>query len=213
MFEIDLLKGEGLPDRGRARDMIVIAFASAIPAIAAIAMVGLYLNNKVMMSIRNQEIATLKAKTGELAHAVARQKAMERDKALSTARLGELTTAINRHTQWSPILATVVRNMPESVVLTSLEIKERSVTIKVPRTDDPENTTDKSISVPVLHMNVSAVPQSDGDNDVKSFREKLLASDSLGPKLENITVFQKADTLSGLDVVSYEIDCLFKPKL
>ena len=193
--------------------MIVVAAASAIPAIAAIAMVGIYLNNKVMISIGNREIAAWKTKTDDLAGAVATQRAAEREKALCAARLAELTAAVNRHTQWSPILATVVRDMPESVVLTALELRERSVTIKVPRKDDPKKTTDKSVPVPVLRMNVSATPQSDGDNDVKSFREKLLASALLGPKLENITVSQEADMLSGLNVVSYEIDCLFKPKL
>jgi len=213
MFEIDLLKGEGLPNKERARNMIVVAAASAIPAIAAIAMVGIYLNNKVMISIGNREIAGWKAKTDDLAGAVATQRAAEREKALCAARLAELTTAVNRHTQWSPILATVVRDMPESVVLTALELRERSVTIRVPRKDDPQKTTDKSVPVPVLRMNVSATPQSDGDNDVKTFRQKILASASLGPKLENITVSQEADMLSGLNVVSYEIDCLFKPKL
>ena len=213
MFKIDLLKGEGLPDKGRARDMVVVAVASVIPVVAAIAMLGFYFHNKVMISIDNQTIATWKTKTNDLADAVARQKALEHDKALCAARLAELHTATNQHIQWSPILAQVVRNMPESVVLTALEVRDRTVTIKVPRKDDPEKSTDRSIPLPVLRMNISATPQSSGEEDIRSFREKLLASAPLGPKLENITVSRKADMLSGLGVVSYEIDCLFKPEL
>lgn len=83
--------------------------------------------------------------------------------------------------------------------------------MSVPGKDDPKKTKDISVPVPTLQMNVAAMPQSDADKDVREFRSKLLASDLLGPRLEDITVSQKADELNELAVVSYEINCLFKP--
>jgi hypothetical protein len=213
MFTIDLLKGEGLPAKGRAQNMAVAAIASAVPFVIAVAMFGFYLNNKIIISIQTGEIAACKEKTDKLSDAVTKQRALELDKTAYSACLAEVKTAVERHTQWSPILATVVGNMPESVVLTALEVKDRTVKRKVPNKDNPETTTEVSILAPTLQMNVAATPQSDGDKAVRAFRDKLQSSDLLGPRLESITVSQKADELSGLDVVSYEINCLFKPKL
>ena len=213
MFTIDLLKGEGLPAKARAQNMAVAAIASAVPFVIAVAMFGFYLNNKIIISIQTGEMAACKEKTDKLSDVVAKQRALELDKTAYGACLAEVKTAVERHTQWSPILATVVGNMPESVVLTALEVKDRTVKRKVPNKDNPETTTEVSILAPTLQMNVAATPQSDGDKAVRAFRDKLQSSDLLGPRLESITVSQKADELNGLDVVSYEINCLFKPIL
>ena len=213
MFTIDLLKGAGLPEKGKARNMAIVAVASAVPVVAAIVMFSVYLHGRVDISIQAGKIAKWKANTDTLSDAVTRQKELERDKALYGACMAEIERAMDRHTQWSPILTTVVSNMPESVVLTALEVEKRLARMKVPTKEDPEKTKDVSIPVPTLKMNVAATPQSDGDKDVKDFRSRLLASAVLGPKLEDITVSQKADKLNGLEVVSYEINCLFKPRL
>lgn len=213
MFTIDLLKGEGLPAKGRAQSMAVAAMASAVPAVIAIAMCGFYLQNRISISIREGEIAAYKEKTDKLSDAVAKQRVLELNKTAYGACLAEVNIAVERYTQWSPILATVVGNMPESVVLTALEVKERTVKRKVTKKDDPETTTEVSVLVPTLQMNVAATPQSDGDKTVRAFGDNLRSSALLGPRLEDITFSQKADELNGLAVVSYEINCLFKPKL
>ncbi len=215
MFTIDLLKGEGLPVEDTARSMAVAAVASVVPAVVVIAMSGFFLLNKIHLSIQSGRVATFETKTEELSDAVARQTGLERDKAAYSACLAEAEAAIGRHTQWSPILVAIVGNMPESVVLTDLEVDERAVKMKmrVPTKKDPKKTKDVLVTTPTLRINVAATPKSDGDKDVRSFRDKLLASASLGPMLENITVSQKADVVNGLEVVSYEINCLFKPKL
>jgi len=213
MFNIDLLKGAGLPQKGKARNMAVVAVASAIPVVAAIAIFGVYLHGKIDISIQSGKIARWKAKTDTLSDAVTRQKELERNKALYSACMAEVEGAMGRHTQWSPIVAAVVGNMPESVVLTALQVEKRLMRMKVPTKEDPGKTEDVSVPVPTLRMNLAATPQSNSDKDVKDFRSRLLASALLGTKLEDITVSQKADKLNGLEVVSYEINCLFKPKL
>ena len=213
MFTIDLLKGEGLPAKVRTQNMAVAAIASAVPFVIAVAMFGFYLHNRIIISIQTGEMAACKEKTDKLSDAVAKQRALELNKTAYGACLAEVKTAVERHTQWSPILAAVVGNMPESVVLTALEVKDRTVKRKVPKKDDPETITEVSILAPTLQMNVAATVQSDGDKAIRAFRDKLQSSDLLGPRLESITVSQKADQLRGLDVVSYEMNCLFKPIL
>ena len=213
MFTIDLLKGTGLPEKGRAQSVAFTAIAGAVPVVLAIIMFGFYLHGRIDMAIRSGEINRWKAKTASLAEAIDSQKELEREKGVYSASLGEIGLAMGRHTQWSPILAAIVSNMPESVVLTALEVKQQVVRMSVPGKDDPKKTKDISVPVPTLRMNVAAMPQSDADKDVREFRSKLLASDLLGPRLEDITVSQKADELNELAVVSYEINCLFKPQL
>ncbi|MHC4740848.1 MAG: PilN domain-containing protein [Planctomycetota bacterium] len=213
MFTIDLLKGEGLPEKGKAKNLAFVALVSAVPVVVAIVMFGFYVHGKIDMSIEVGKIENWQKQTEKLSEAVAKLRQLKAQKTAYGICTAEVDKVINRHTQWSPILATLVTNMPESVVLTNLEVKQRSVRMKVPVKNNPGKTRDVSVTVPTLRMNVAAMPQSQGDKDVKEFRTKLLASDILGSRLENITVSQKDAELSGLDVVSWEINCLFKPKL
>jgi len=213
MFTIDLLKGEGLPAKVRTRSAVIAGAACSVPVAAAIVMFGFYLHNRIIISIEEGNIAAWKLKTEKLSEAVTRHKAAQREKALYGKCLSEVKTALGQHTQWSPILATVVEIMPDSVVLRSLEVKERMVKRKIPRKDEPEKTMEISIAVPILRMSVAASSQSQSDKVIRDFRDKLRSSESLGPKLENITHAQRVEKLDGLEVVAYDIDCLFKPNL
>ena len=213
MFTVDLLKGRGLPAKSRPAGIAISAVAIAVPLIIAMVMLGFYLRNKIIISVYNQEIAGWETKIGKLSDLVKLQESFEKDKAVYSGCLAEVKSSIGRFTQWSPVLATVVENMPDSVVLTTLEVKQRSIKKKVAEKDDPEKTIDVDIPVRILRMSVCASPQTDSDQVVRDFRARLCSSDFLGPRLENITVSQESGTLEGQDVVTYQIDCVFKPGL
>jgi hypothetical protein len=213
MFTVDLLKGEGLPAKGRSRDVVLAALTTVLPTIVAIAMFGVYLSNKIVTSIDRREVTRYKTKTQELSDAVAQHRAYKVQSGAYDACLSEVAFALGQHTQWSEVLATVVQNMPESVVLRVLEVEQRNVKRQIPKRDDPKKMVDVTVAVPTLRMTVSASPRSDSDEAIQNFRNRLLSSAILKPRLENIVVSQTVDKLNELEVVSYGIDCLFKPKL
>ena len=72
---------------------------------------------------------------------------------------------------------------------------------------------DIEIPVRTLRISVNGSTLYNSDEAVRDFRDRLWSSAFLGPKLENIGVSEKRETLEGQDVVSYEIDCVFKPEL
>jgi len=212
MFTIDLLKGQCIPIKGRPESVAVTAATFAVPVIVAIVMFGFYLSNGVVISVQKQRIVGYEANIDKLSDATELQKSFEQEKKAIGNCLSEVSSAIGRHTQWSPILVTMVKNMPDSMVLTKLEVKEHSVRRKVPKRNDPGKMVDISVPVRTLQMSISGSPQHDCDRAVRDFRNSLRSSSLLGPKLEDIRVSQKSDTLEGQRVVSYEIDCIFKPE-
>jgi len=91
--------------------------------------------------------------------------------------------------------------------------EQASVRRKVPKKDDPKTMTNISIPVRTLHISVCGSPQTNCDKAVRDFGGRLRSSALLGPKLEDIKVSQGFDILQNQDVVSYKIDCVFKPGL
>jgi len=213
MFTIDLLKGQGIPMKSSPGGIAIAAVTVAVPMTIAIIMFGFYLNNRTHVSIKEQEIVRCQAEIDKLSGAVELQKSLEKEKITYGNYLSEVNSSISRYIQWSPVLVTLVENMPDSVMLTELEVKQHSVRKKVPKKDNPQEMTEKNVPVRILQMSVSGSPQHDCDKAVRDFRNRLRSSAFLGPKLENIGVSQESETLEGRDVASYEIECVFKTRL
>jgi len=214
MFTIDLLKGRGIPIKSRPEGIAVASATIAVPVIITIVMFGYYLHTRIAMSIQKQRIVNYEAKIDELSDAVELQKSLEKKKAVYRGCLSEVSSAIGRHTQWSPILATLVKNMPDSMVLTELSVKQRSVRKKIPKKDDPEKTVYISVPARTLHISISGSPQYNCVKAVRDFRDRLRLSIPAVSRepLEDIKVSQQVGTLDGMEMVSYGIDCVFKPE-
>jgi Tfp pilus assembly protein PilN len=211
MFTIDLLKGQSIPKKSSPGSIATVASASFVPVVIAIAMFGLYIRNKVVISVQANSIANYETKINKLSDAIEMQKSFEEKINTYNSFLSEIEGNLGKHTQWSPVLVTLVQNMPDSVVLTTLDVKQRSIRKKVPQKDNPKQMIDTSIPVRTLQMTMSGRPKSNCDQDIRNFSDSLRSSSLLGPKIEDIRISQGLAKLDGKDVVSYQIECIFKP--
>ncbi|MCP4258801.1 MAG: hypothetical protein GY774_15060 [Planctomycetes bacterium] len=213
MFEIDLLKGRGVPLKSSPGGIAITAFTIAIPLYALILMFGFYTNDTAYISIKEQEVVRCQSEIDKLSDAVKLHDSLKKEQLLYSACLSEVSSSIEKYVQWSPVLVTLVENMPNSVMLTELEVREDSISKKIPKKDDPQQMVDGNVPINILRMSVSGGHRYDCNKEVRDFQDRLQSSDFLGPKLENIVVSRESETLKGQDVASYEIDCVFKPRL
>jgi len=213
MFKIDLLKGQGIPIKSSPGGIAIVAVTVTVPIIVAIIMFGFHLNNKTIASIKEQEIVRCQTEIDKLSNAVELKKSLEKEKIFYGDCLSEVKSSISKYIQWSPVLVTLVENIPNSVMLTGLEVRQDSVRKKIPKKDNPQEMIEASVPVRILRMSVSGNPQYDCNKEVRDFQERLNFSTFLGPKLENIVVSRESETLEGRDVASYEIECVFKARL
>jgi hypothetical protein len=217
MFAIDLLKGQGRPARTKPQGVAIFVATFVVPMLVAILIVSYYYRNKVVISIHKQNIAGYVTQTERLADALKLREAWEKDKTVISGCLADVANSISGHTQWSPVLVAIVQNLPESVVMNSLEVRQSSVKRKsVVKAglgkDDKDKQADTSVAVRTLKLRVSGNPSYDCDREIKAFRDRLRASNVLGPKLEDVVIASQGhDTLDGREVVAYDIDCIFKP--
>jgi hypothetical protein len=215
MFKIDLLKGRGIPVRSRPESIAITAIALVVPVVIAFVMIGCFFQNKVIISINESQIAQYEGKINDFADAVRLQETFESEKQEISEYLEEIGSSLSLglHKQWTPVLTSIVENIPSSVVLTELEVKNGSIKRKVPKKSDPEKTISISIPVRTLRMSVSGNASSNCDQEIKEFRQKLYASETLNPMLDNIMVSRKMNVYQQENEISYEIDCVFKPGL
>ena len=211
MFTIDLLKRQCVPVKKGPEAVIIALAAFVVPIVVAVAMFGFYQSNRIVISVQKTGITNYEEKISKLSYALELEASFGREKQAINSCLSEVSSSIVRHAQWSPILVAVVENMPNSMILTKIGVKHTSVKRKLPRKDDPTKFVNASVPIRTLQMTLSGKPEVNCDMAVKDFRDHLRGSDILGPKIEDIRVSQKADLLGGQAVVSYNVDCVFKP--
>ena len=217
MFAIDLLKGQGRPARTKPQGVAIFVATFAVPILVAILMAGYYYRNKVVISVYKQDVAGYITLTDRLADALKLKESREKEKSAINGCLVDVADSIGRHTQWSPVLVAIVENLPDSVIINSLEVRQSSITRKsVVKAglgkDNKDKQADKSVMVKTLKLRVSGNPGYDCDSEIKTFRDRLRASKVLGPKLEDVVIASQGhDTMDGREVVAYDIDCIFKP--
>ncbi len=211
MFTIDLLNGQAIPLKSKPGSLVIIAVTVAMPIAVAMGILSFYQHNRIVVSVKKQEIAKCQVKIDELSDAVELQKALEKEKTAYGSCLSEVKSSIKRHTQWSPVLTTLMENIPDSVVLNTLAVEHGTVKRKAPKKDDPDQMVEIDVLIRTLRLSVSGGPQNNCDDAVRDFRDRIRTSAYLGPRLEKIGVSQKSEMLDGQDVVSYEISCVFKP--
>jgi len=219
MFTIDLLKGQGRPVRTRPMGMAIFVVTFVIPMLVAIVMAGYYYNNKVAISINKQNISNFDVQLERLADVSKLAESSRRDKINLNDCLSDAANSIGAHIQWSPILVSLVQNFPDSAVLNSLEVKQTSINKKavtggaaIAEKDAKDKANNTSVTVRTLRMRLCGSPNSDFDREIKAFRDRLLASDIIGTKLEDVVIAsQTNDVVDGRNVISYDIDCIFKP--
>lgn len=210
MFTIDLLKGQAIPLKSKPGSLAIIVMTVAIPVTIAAGMLSFYQRNKIIVSVKEQEIAKCQAEIDKLSDAVELKKALEKKKIAYGSTLSEVKSSIKRHTQWSPVLTTLMENIPDSVVLNSLAVEHNTVKKKAPKKDNPNKMVEIDVLVRTLRLSVVGGYQTNSDAVVRDFRDRLRSSEFLGPRLENIGVSQKSETRNGQEVVSYEISCVLK---
>jgi len=210
MFTIDLLKGQAIPLKSKPGSLVIIVTSAAIPVIVAMGMLSFYHRTSIAASAREKEITKYQAEIDKLSDAVKLQRELENKKILYSSCLTEVNTALKRHIQWSPVLTTIMDNIPDSVVLNSLSVEYKTVKKKAPKKDSPDKMVEVDVLVRTLRLGVIGSNQTSSDEAVRDFRDRLLSSKFLGPKLENIGVSQKSEMHDGREVVSYEISCVFK---
>jgi len=214
MFTIDLLKGQGIPPKSRPEGIAVGAIVFAVPVIVAIVIAGVYMTDNISLSTQKRELADYEKRVDKLSDALELKRAFEKQRATINEVLSEVSSSIDRHMQWSDVLVDIVENMPESMILAELEAKQNMVRRRVAKDGDAETKVDVMVPLRTLSITVSGKSEYNCDRAVRDFSDRLRVSKVLGPKLEDIRVSKSnLGRRKEKNLVSYQIDCVFKTPL
>lgn len=210
MHTIDLLRGQGVPAKTTPGSVAIVIVTVAVPFVVAMWMLDWYLQNRTIISIDSQAIAKEQETIDKLAQAVELKESLEKKRNLIGKRLSEVSSCIGGYIQWSPVLVTLVKNMPGKMVMSELSAESKRVKKSVPKDNDPNRPVSITVSQRTLALDITGSLPGNYDQIVKDYRNRLKSSDMLAPKLKDIVVSQKPGGSGDDKTVSYTMNFIFE---
>lgn len=211
MISIDLLKGEGRPVKSRPGVVALMVVPFIFPVLAGVFLAGWYQSDKIMMRMQVKKLTSYEEGPREYSDVVQfLQDAAAESKYINSC-LGEVNQTINNHRQWSPILAALAENLPPAVSLNCLELLREKKREKIPHKDDPQKTVFIDKYQYTLRITTDTGTTVEDDAAIQVFIQQLRNSNLLEPRIEDIRIAsQQSVSEETVDIVRYEIDCVFK---
>ncbi|MBN2589348.1 MAG: hypothetical protein JXA96_05775 [Sedimentisphaerales bacterium] len=201
MHTIDLLKGQGIPQKTTLGSVFFTALVFVLPLLIGAWMIGMYATNKINLDVMERQVSQLKDSADEI-------EKLERELNNFKPEWIDIKKCVDTYIQWTPALISVVENMDDDMLIDSLV-----VTNDGSKGTSRNNTTDpNSISIPQRTMaaqfslrdpNMIKLNRLMGDYKKKLDVKKELLSD-----LINLEYFQTPQNPDN----SYTMNFIFKRK-
>ncbi|MHC4507893.1 MAG: hypothetical protein ACYTAO_02905 [Planctomycetota bacterium] len=210
MHTIDLLRGEGVPAKATPGSACLVAVIVAVPILAGSVMAGRYLQNVVVIGIDRRAITRAQETIGRYEADVAFKEQIEKRQAGVNARLAEVKSCLGDSVQWTPMLVTLVENLPARMVMSKLSAETRQSRERVFKDNDPTRPVNVTVTKRTLVLDLTASEGGNYDGVIRAYGERLKASPVLGPRLENVLHEQKPAELGDEEGISYTMSLMFK---
>ena len=210
MFEIDLLKGQGIPIKSRRGGLVVLCAAFSVPLIVLLLMYVQYIVNSSEMRKIDQRINERERNMQILADVVRERDRIERECKLLHSCLVDVSKSIKTNVQWSELVRQIIDAVPRSMLLSKLNVKVDSASKTV--TGPNNETRTVSYAVKTLQMSICGDSKVDNGPAVKEFMRALSSSKDLKDRLDSSRMTgQQVENLHSVEMMRYDIDCAFKP--
>lgn len=210
MHRIDLLKGQGIPEKTTSGGIVVLILAVIVPILVAVGMLDWYMRTETYIDVTSQSIANAREMIAERAPDVKLLKAREREIALINRSLKEISCCVDTFMQWTPILMTVAEEMPEKMIMTKLEVQSTAAARRrQSRKKDPNQPLEIPIPSRTLVMNIQGTGEGNYDPIVQQFQGALNSSPVLEDKIKDIIYSRQAGMQNTEKTESHAIKIIF----
>jgi len=209
MFEIDLLKGQGIPIKSKPGGAALLAFTVAIPVIAVTVILVNYVHTGILLSMQKQSLERFQERISNLSEITELRRTIYLKKNDINLCLTEVNDVLPQYLSWSPILEMIARNMPENLVLKELNVTSKLTTELSVNVDEPSKTKKALKSERILKITLYRNINQGSDEVVLNFLQNLDASGFIKEKSANVRpLSQSADDKK--DAMFYVIECVFE---
>ena len=169
MHKIDLLKGQGLPEKTTLGNVFLVTLMVVVPLLTGAGLVGLYAVNKIDIDVVANKLEHSGERAAELKANAKEKETLTKEISLYSKKLGEVNKCVDTYVQWTPVLITIAKQIDPNMVLDKLEAKNDE------KSTSRRNYDPNSIPVPqrTLTGEFSCIDPNNLNKLMTAYNEKL----------------------------------------
>lgn len=185
MHTIDLLKGEGLPAKTTIGSLLYTALIFILPLLIGAILLGWYVINRTNIDIALSQKDRLEKEEAALRSRTTQYMELENEKKLFVARLNEVSKCVDTFVQWTPVLISLAKNIPNQVIMDNLSSSNLNAGA-VKSSNDPN----KPLVIPIPQKKMAAMitgqTQDVFNLQIQDYEKKLNSEELLKPYLREL---------------------------
>jgi len=204
MFTIDLFEGQELPARNQGLATALTSVTLVVPVVAVLVLIGIFTTNQVKISVARHKLDQFKASqsTKQYKTNLADKLKHDQEKIMINKCLAQVAQTIKSKIQWTHIIMEIVSNLPDDMVIDSMQVLEKTDTIQVSDAAQPDQNKNKNIVTRSLKIGIAGLDEKSYYNELENYKRKLANSSGLINVIDNINVEREKN--------SYQLVCNFK---
>jgi hypothetical protein len=209
MLTVDLLKGQGIPIKSRPGGAALLAFAFAVPIIAAIFMFGNYTRDRIILNNDKKDLIGIEQKILSYSEGIKFQEDTKKEIDTINSCLKEVAFVLDQQIQWSPVLEVLAESMPEYLTFSEITIRIESDQKLYPSLKDPQKNVSLSVPRRILNFTIFGDIQPESEDAALAFLRTLSTEIRLSDIIEDIRLISQTTNVEN-GTVLYSFECVFK---
>ncbi|MFI4912579.1 MAG: hypothetical protein ACIAQZ_13010 [Sedimentisphaeraceae bacterium JB056] len=212
MYNLDLLKTNGIPKKGSPFLTFVTTTAVFIPILFCFMIGAEYMSNQVQIRFNFEMLDKIKQKLETVPYDQRLDNRLKQELGVGLSTISEIKQSVDRTIQWTSILTEITDSLPENLAIAEVDVKRAIDRLRVP---DPKSEVNRKMEVEVitrtLKMTVFNLKPDRTNNDAQSYIKTLNDSELLKEKMESAKIAMiKVEEFGDQMLPCYFIECVFK---
>lgn len=207
MYNIDLLKGQGLPSRDGVQKVAVIAIYSAMILILSVFVFCYNYHCNHVLQSKNEMIVQLESRLGNMAGVLEQIKDYKKRDIELRKSLVEVSDFLKYQNQWTGIMLFLNEKWPAGFMLDEIEVKVKNRSIRVPQRNDPDKKIAVNVPIRTLKINLHTLDNKESDQKIRGFQQQIRENQLFVSSIHDVIITRREPgDFYGSPVTFYEID-------
>jgi hypothetical protein len=211
MYNIDLLKNQGIPKKSTPFLTMMTTAAISIPLLLFLFIGIEYMANQIQIKFSSNMLDRIQEKFETMPYDQRLDNRLKQEFGFGLGAVEEIRQGVNRNIQWTTTLNEITSHLPENLAIADFDVRRN---VEKSRVEDPQAKGRKKeveTVVRTLKMTIFNLKPDRSNDDAQNYIRELNNSSLLKENMESakISVIRVED-FEGQMLPCYIIECVFK---
>jgi hypothetical protein len=211
MYNLDMLKSNGIPRRSTPLLTIAATVAISGPLMLCVLMGIEYMSNQVQIRFNSQMLTKIQQKVETTPYDERLNNRLHQQLGVGLETIDDIITGVERNIQWPSVLAEITSSLPENLAIADIDVRRDVDKVRIPDPAKEGRKKEVEVVLRTLKMTVFNLKPDKNNEDAQNYIRSLNTSAVLKKDLQSAKIAMiKVEDFGEQMLPCYLIECVFR---